>query len=373
MTLFYRQLATQIEEHGGIFNAHVHLDRVGTLDDAYMQHAGHRILDNSHISLHEKHSLIGAIHSGPAYDAENMKARVNDCLDTMVDVNTFRVDTMVDVTSDNVGMSALETLLEVKHARASEIDLQIGAYSPFGFKDQEPARWELYLEGIERADFIGSLPEADDVDDYPEHIGFTEHCRRVLEIAQKRNRLIHVHTDQRNEPSESGTERLIEAVRKYGAPVSKTGEPMVWAVHMLSPTTYDEPRFNALAAGLAECNVGVICCPSAAIGMRQLRALATPTYNSIPRVLELLAAGVHVRLGSDNIADICSPSTTADLTDEVFVLSAALRFYHVGVLAKLAAGKKLDEADREMIREHLHENDLQIEKALRATGQVPAS
>jgi hypothetical protein len=100
--------------------------------------------------------------------------------------------------------------------------------------------------------------------------------------------------------------------------------------------------------------------------MRQLRPLASPTFNSIPRILELLAAGVHVRLGSDNIADICSPSTTADLMDEVFMLSAAIRFYHIGILAKLAAGQKLDADERAMVAEHLRKNDEEIAKALNA-------
>ena len=104
------------------------------------------------------------------------------------------------------------------------------------------------------ADFIGSLPEADDVADYSDHIGFDEHCERVLRLAAKTNRLIHVHTDQRNEPSENGTERLIEAVRKYGGPASSSGEPMIWAVHMISPSTYDDARFDRLVAGLIECN-----------------------------------------------------------------------------------------------------------------------
>jgi hypothetical protein len=98
--------------------------------------------------------------------------------------------------------------------------------------------------------------------------------------------------------------------------------------------------------------------------MRQLRPLATPTYNSIPRILEMISAGVHVRLGSDNIADICSPSTTADLRDEVFILSAALRFYHIGVLAKLACGAKLDAEERELVRDHLDRNDLEMKKVI---------
>ena len=98
--------------------------------------------------------------------------------------------------------------------------------------------------------------------------------------------------------------------------------------------------------------------------MRQFRPQETPTYNSIPRVLELLAAGVSVRLGSDNIADICSPTTTADLTDELFILSAALRFYHIDILATLACGMEITEAQRKLIKDHLAHNDLEITKAL---------
>ena len=143
---------------------------------------------------------------------------------------------------------------------------------------------------------------------------------------------------------------------------------MVWAVHMISPSTYDDARFERLVKGLVEHNIGVICCPSAALGMRQLRPISSPTSNSMPRVLEMIAAGVRVRLGSDNIEDICSPSTTADLVDEVFVLSAALRFYNPEILAKLASGVQPSESDRQFVRDHLEKNDQEIEKSLKPTG-----
>jgi len=371
-TPFYQALRERVTELGGMLNAHVHLDRYGTLDDRYFEHTARDVLESSHVSLHEKHDLIGSVHLGQAYQREDILRRANECLDTMVACNTFRTDTMVDVTDDNVGLSALEALAEVKTQRKQEIDVQIGAYSPFGFTAREPKRWEVFEAGVAKADFIGCLPEADDTDNYPDHIGFMEHCRRVLELAQRENKLVHVHTDQRHESSEEGTERLIEAIQKYGAPRSRDGEPLVWAVHMLSPTTYPEERFQRLARSLTECNVGVICCPSAALGMRQLRPLMTPTYNSIPRLLELLSAGVHVRIGSDNIADMCSPSTTADLTDEVFVLSAALRFYNVDVLARIAAGQRLSDAEVDYVRGHLEDNERQIQKVLRETGHEPA-
>jgi cytosine deaminase len=363
---FYQQLATKVASHGGMHNAHLHLDRAGTLDEKYMRVEDQSILETSYISLHEKHHLIHNLHSGPAYNKEDLSKRINFYLDHMVQVNTRRADTLVDVTADRVGISAFETMAEIKQAWKSKIDLRIAAYSPLGFKDNEPQRWDIFEKGSERADFIAALPEADDTEEYQDHIGFEEHMKRTLELAISKQCMLHVHTDQRNEPSENGTERLIECIAKLGAPSSNDDQPSVWAVHMISPSTYDEPRFQAMVKGLIEYNIGVICCPSAAIGMRQLRSIKTPTYNSIPRVLELLAAGVTVRLASDNIADICSPTTTANLIDEVFVLSAAIRYYNVDVLAKLAAGVQLDEEDLHQIRMHLEKNDQEIAKVTNA-------
>ncbi len=364
MSPFYDKLRDEIRALGGMHNAHLHLDRAGTLDDHYIAHSGHRILENSHISLQKKHSLINALHNGPAYQEADLRRRVNACLDDMVACNTLRADTLVDVSADVVGTSALEILLDIQQQRANDIDLQIGAYSPLGFRDDEPQRWSVLCEGAARADFIACLPEADDQDDYPLHIGFDEHCYRNLELARDKGCMLHVHTDQRNEPGENGTERLLDAIEKYGGLPSVDGEPRIWAIHMISPSTYEEARFQRLVQRLVEMEVGVICCPSAAIGMRQLRPQLTPTFNSIPRVLELLVAGVPVRLASDNIADICSPSTTADLVDEIFVLSAAIRYYDVAILARLASGKPLDASQRETLREHLAKNAREIAKVL---------
>lgn len=362
---FYQEFAKKVSAYGGFYNAHLHIDRVNTLDESYMLVNQKAILDNSFISLHKKHSLISNIHSGLAYESTNMRERVESCLDDMVACNTSRADTMVDVTSDNVGLKGLELLSDIKKAYQDKIDLQLAAYSPFGFDDQHPEAWEIFSEGVKQSDFIGCLPEADDIVDYPSHIGFEAHCERMLDLSVTHNKMLHVHTDQRNESRENGTERLVEAVKRFGKINTQSGEPMIWAVHAISPSTYEDERFYRLVNGLLDNNIGIICCPSAAIGMRQIRPILSPTYNSIPRVLEFLSAGIRVRLASDNIADICSPTTTADLTDEVFVLSAALRFYHIDILAKLATNTQLTEADMSFIREHLVNNDSEAQKVIK--------
>lgn len=367
-SLWHRRLRESIGVHGGMFNAHLHLDRAGTFDDRYLAAIGHRMARDFSISLARKHAMIGDLHAGPAFERDDFFRRVNDTISDMVLAGTRRGDTMVDVTADRVGLTALAWMNEIRERWADRIDLRLAAYTPFGFDDAEPQRWEVFTEGARQADFLGALPEADDTDHYPHHIGFMEHCRRVLELAQALGKMVHVHTDQRFEATERGTERLVEAVRRYGAPRSSDGAPMVWAVHMVSPSTYDDDRFYRLADALAAHDIGAIVCPSAALGMRMLRPLTAPTGNCMPRVLELINRGVWVRLGSDNIADICSPSTGADLVEEVFVLSAALRFYQPELLARLACGKPLQADDRALIAEHLRRNELEIQRTLQALG-----
>ncbi|MBL9114882.1 MAG: hypothetical protein JNJ83_07715 [Verrucomicrobiaceae bacterium] len=357
---FYRELDDEVRRLGGYLNAHTHLDRAGTMDQRYWRDVGLRVEDTSYISLHEKHRLIYEVHRGPAYDQDDLTARVSAHLQVMQDVNTRRVDTLADVTADRVGLTALQTMLQIKKDWADKIDLRVACYSPLGFPADEPERWELFQEGTKLADFISALPESDELSEYPGHIGFEEHCRRMLALSAEHGKMIHVHTDQRNEPGESGTERLLEVMRQEGHGQSMTEEPRVWVVHMVSPATYDEARHQRLMENMLELGVGLISCPSAAIGMRQLRPLMTPTTNSIPRVLEMIAAGIPVRLGSDNISDMCSPSTTADLTDEVFTLSAAIRYYNPELLASLACGVMPTPAQVQAVKDHLANNDKQI-------------
>ena len=287
---FYTKLRKEINSLGGCHNAHLHLDRINTLDDGYVDHGNLKVLDSSHISLQKKHALISTVHEGPAYDPENLESRLAESADLLIAANTRVADTMVDVTADRVQMNALEAVQSLAKRVADKISINAAVYSPLGFSDKDPQRWEIFEQASKTADFIGALPEADDVEDYPENIGFEEHCIRTLDLARRENKMLHVHTDQRNLPSEAGTERLIEVVRKEGSLKSIDGEPAIWAVHMISPSTYEEARFNQLIEGLLECDIGVICCPSAALGMRQIRPKMTPTYNSIPRLLELAEA-----------------------------------------------------------------------------------
>ena len=363
---FFIDFSAHVQALGGYHNAHLHLDRAHTLSAVDS-------LSEGHLALAQKHALISDIHCGQHYAPDQLMKRLNDSLDTMVACNTRRADSVIDVTDDGLGLRALEAGLAISDARKSEIDFRVAAYNPLGFRNDAPARWTLFEEATQHAHFIGALPERDDQIDYPDHIGYEESCARLLDLAKQQNKDIQIHTDQVNHPNENGTERVLDVITRENLGFGTASEPKIWVVHMISPSTYDEGRWQDLVARLLEQNIGVISCPSGAIGMRQLRPVMTPTGNSIARVLELCAAGVQVRLGCDNIADMLSPSTTADLTDEVFLLSAALRFYDVGILAKLACGQRLVSAEIAHIKRHLEANDVEMAQACRRWGNPGAT
>lgn len=367
---YFTTLDAMIRALGGAFNAHLHIDRAGTYDETVRLLQG-RVRDGANLTLAGKHSLIPMIHESPLYDRDSLIERVSFYLDAMIEVGTRRADSVVDVTTDRVGTAALDALRDLAARYADRIDFRLGAYSPLGFRDDEPARWALVEQAAERADFLGILPERDDRTDYPDHIGYDTCCRRSLDLAARLGKDLHIHVDQANHPHETGGETVARLVQEMGLGRRPEDEPFVWLIHLISPSTYDEPRFRDLADRLAGLGIGVICCPSAAISMRQLRPLQSPGFNSIARVLDLLDCGVQVRIGSDNMCDITSPMGTPDLMAEVFVLANALRIYDMGILARIAAGLPLLPEDRARLRIHLQEDAEAVARLMQRHAPPP--
>ena len=178
-----------------------------------------------------------------------------------------------------------------------------------------------------------------------------------MELACKLKKEVHIHLDQSNDPTEAGTETLIEGLRWIDQPqIPDHYGPVVWAIHMISPAAYSEHRFGRLIDGLLEFNIGVIVCPTAAISMRQLRPIEVPAHNSITRILELCKKRVPILAGSDNICDVFVPQSNGDMLTEIQVAGHATRFAPPYVWAKIAAGVPLNEVDRATIGEVLYQD-----------------
>ncbi|MDR7556111.1 MAG: hypothetical protein QN157_10960 [Armatimonadota bacterium] len=337
---------------GGWCNAHTHLDRANTFAPEFLQHANIDPMGAAGLSLRVKQILVGELHKGPAYQPDNLYARMRAELERMEAAGVREVISFIDATPD-IGLVAIHQAARLRDEFRGRLTFKIAVSPIFGFKNpaSNPDRWETYREAAEIADVLGGLPVKDRADG---RVGFDGHVRMVLELAHRLRKPVHFQVDQDNDPREDETEQLVQAVRWLGAPeVPDEVGPTVWAVHAISPSCYEEARFQRLVENLVRYNVGVICCPTAALSMFQLRPLVAPVHNSIARVLEMLAAGVTVRIGTDNIGDIFLPNGDGSVRSEVWVAATALRFYHTVVWAKLGAGVPLNEGDKEWIRQAL--------------------
>jgi cytosine deaminase len=367
-TGYFSELANRITGLGGLHNAHLHLDRAGTYHRTVQLLAEQGVGNGSSLPIAGKHAVIPLVHASELFDPPVLRARTAGYLESMLDVGTAVADTVVDVTADRVGLTALETFLDLKADFSDRFLFRPGAYTPLGFRDDQPRRWDLFREGALLADLIGLLPERDDKARYPDHIGFAESCRRGIGLALELGKPIHIHVDQGNVAREQDSEIVARVVRELTGGRRHGPEPLVWLIHVISPSTYEEGRFQRLLDEMADMDIGVITCPSAAISMRQYRPLPSPTYNSIARVLDMLAAGIQVRVGSDNICDITSPAGTVDLLDEMFVLCNAMRYYDIDVMARMASGQRLSTDERERVARHLREEHAFVAEFVGAPG-----
>lgn len=356
---FDRLLLTQIKEYGGARNRHAHLDRSGTLASKYLGKVHRDPLDVAVSSLKAKQAAVGNVHRDIGYTEKDLYDRMKGVLERLVWWGTVQVDTCIDQAEDieEQGLLALRVALQLKKEFAGRLDLNVGSYAIFGIS--RPARWEMFVNASEQADFICTLPEKDD-GELDGKIGFPRHFRKAFELACRLKKEIHLHLDQADNPNEYGTERLIHALEGYvDSPQIPNHEgPTVWAVHMISPSAYPEPRFAKLVEGLIRYKVGVIVCPTAAVSMRRLRPIKSPTHNSIARILELCKRGVPVRLGTDNIDDFFVPGGDGFMHTEAKMAAHSVRFYFPHIWAALVAGKPLNNFDLDTIGKALYQDSL---------------
>jgi len=345
-----QMLLEAVMANGGFYNAHAHLDRADTLDSIHLTHINTTPMEASILPLSVKQNMTGNLHLGVAYTEQDLRQRMTRVINRLISYGTVRISTCIDATPDigEGGLLAIRVALELKEQFAHKIKIEIAPNPIFGFKEGTD-RDEVFVRAAEQADFLSALPEKDDYSGMINRdgkIGFEKHLRRVIGLGCELHKQVHIHLDQANDPNEKGTETLLRGLPWIDQPlIPGYSGPTIWVIHMISPSAYSEERFARLVDGLIEHNVGVIVCPTAAISMRQLRPIESPTHNSIARVLELCKRKVPVRIGTDNICDVFVPQGDGDMLTELKMLGHAVRLATPHVWAKLAAGVPLNEVD----------------------------
>ncbi len=304
------QLLRAIADSGGFVNCHAHFDKA-----FYITKDG---LDKSMVDMEVKWHMSDSIKR--ASTEEEIAERIRAALDIMLAQGARTACSFIDA-YEAVGQRAINAANIVKKEYQDKIKF-LTATQPLGGLVDPSAR-QLYEEITAQADIAGGLPSKDRPDD-------DKHFDALFSIAKNLDKPVHVHIDQENNPQERDTEKLIKYTVKYGY------QGRVAAVHALSVSAQPKEYRQRLYRALAEAGIGVIVCPSAALAMRQLDHLDSPTHNSIANVPEMLEAGVVVGLGVDNVCDYYQPFVDGDMWTEMRVLQEACRYYHFDNLLKIA-------------------------------------
>jgi cytosine deaminase len=209
------------------------------------------------------------------------------------------------------GTGAVETMLAAKQRWAGRVDLQVVAFPQEGLMADRDNRARLRDALALGADVVGGIPaiEADDR-------AARAHIDFALGLAVEFNTAVDMHIDETDDPRSRTLAMLAEATIAAG------WQGRVTAVHCCALAAYDDAYAARVIEQVAEAGLHVITNPPVNLVL-QGRHDAQPVRRGVTRVKELLAAGVNVACGQDNLRDAFYPFGQADMLEVAFVTALA--------------------------------------------------
>lgn len=313
--LLKETILKKIKAKGGWVNAHAHFDRAYTVTP--------KLLDQAHALMEQKWTLVDSMKRESS--EQDYFDRIEKATRAMIAQGVTATCTFVDV-DPLTELRAIKAAVSVKKKYEKKIKLYIINQVLKGVLDKDARTWSE--RALNDVDIIGGLPSKDRP--HP-----NKHLDVLFRWAKETGKMVHVHIDQENNPDEHDTELLAKKTIEYGL------EGKIVAIHAVSVAAQASKKRKEIYKLLKTAGITVVCCPSAAVSMKQLPKQSY-LHNSIVPVPELLSEGIPVALGVDNIADIYQPLIDGDMYTELRFLAEANRFYDIDKLVEIATtnGKK---------------------------------
>lgn len=231
----------------------------------------------------------------------SVQARAMALIHQIVAHGTTAARSHVDIDTE-IGLSSLHALLEVRQGARDLIDIQIVAFPQSGVI-ADPGVGDLLDQAIRAgADLVGGLDPAGIDNDIDGHLG------AIFSVAERHGVGLDIHL---HDPAELGCFEL----RQIAARATAAGlQGRVAVSHAFALGAIGDLEFGRTAEALARADVAVMTNGPGPVPM--------------PPVKRLVAAGVRMFSGSDNIRDAWSPYGDGDMFARAMMIG-----YRQGLLA----------------------------------------
>ncbi|GAB1662164.1 amidohydrolase family protein [Mannheimia haemolytica] len=310
----------EIIKKGGWVNAHAHADRAFTMTPE-------KITVYQNANLQQKWDLVDEVKRNSS--VEDYYRRFSQAIELMISQGVTAFGTFVDI--DQVCEDrAIIAAHKAREVYKNDIILKFANQTLKGVIEPNAKKW--FDIGSEMVDIIGGLPYRDEVD-YGKGL---EAMDILMDTAKSLGKMLHVHVDQFNSPTEKETEQLCDKSIEHGM------QGRVVAIHGISIGAHPKDYRKMLYQKMRDSQMMVIACPMAWIDSGRKEDLQ-PFHNALTPADELIPEGITVAIGTDNICDYMVPLCEGDMWQELSLLSAGCRFTNLEEMANIASinGRKV--------------------------------
>lgn len=272
--------------------SHVHLDTCMTAGDPVWNMSG-TLFEGIECWSKRKDKLSKA----------DVKNRATEAIKLQIQNGVQYIRTHVDVTDPS--LVAMEGLLELKYEFKDIVDIQLVAFPQEGILSY-PNGKELMKSAIELgADVVGAIPHFEFTREYG-----VESLNFAVELAAKYGKLIDVHCDEIDDEQSRFLETLATRAYEYNLGEKTT------ASHTTAMHSYNNAYTYKLFRLLRMSGINFVANPLVNTHL-QGRFDSYPKRRGVTRVKELLADGINVSFGHDDIFDPWYPLGTGNMKDVV--------------------------------------------------------
>ena len=274
--------------------SHVHLDTCLTAGEPVWNHSG-TLFEGIACWAKRKKML----------SKEDIRTRVRRVARMYAAHGVQFIRTHVDVTEP--ALMALETMLELKEELKDLVELQIVAFPQEGIFSYPDGR-QLMRDAVKLGtDAVGAIPHFEFTREYS-----VESLNFAMKLAADNGLLVDVHCDEIDDEASRGLETVAARALELKL------YDRVTASHTTAMHSYNNAYVLRLMRLLKMSRINFVANPLVNTHL-QGRADTYPKRRGVTRVKELLAEGINVSFGHDDIQDPWYPLGNGSMRDVVFM------------------------------------------------------